>query len=484
MPRRSSQRAVPFAAAALLAACAASDPMQPVRDAYSAGDYPQAQQLAEAVVAEGGGDVHVWQLEQGMCELAVQRPDPALTAWRAARDRLDSLQGRDTLESVASWLTDETALDYEGAAYEHTMVRAMLAVAELAAPDRMFGDDAIAYANQVGEVQSRLIDELTKMRDELGGKSLVPPDAPFKFVAFGSLIVAMIREADPTTVDEARFQIGRALELEPGNDWLQQEAERLRSGRFAAPGKGVVNVLGMVGRGPFKVADQVEATRQAFQLAEIIIAIQNRTVPQISIRGLPIDRLSFHQDNPDALRVSIDGQVVGDTVTVTDVEEVARREHEATKDARVARALVRRIIKVATTEASRAVVRQARNEDQKGRNTEGELLDVGIAVLGSLWQATEVADLRCWSLLPARCQALRVELDPGVHTLTVAPLRGGRPSGPATTMQVRVNGNRPSYVVALAPTDHTPVPLLSRAAVEAAGIDADLHRPEPSQESP
>ncbi len=460
-------RALLITTSTWLFGCSATDYMEPARNAYSAGDFATADQLVAELVSDNDSNVHLYQLEHGIAQLANGQPDPAIKSWLAARDRLDSLEGRGFMETMNAWLSDDTALDFEGAAFERVLLRALLAAVELVSPGRIFGDDAIAYANQVGQVQRKIIDAWQAEQDDLGGNPLVSPDASFKFVAFGSFMIALIREADPITADEARFQMKRVVEMEPDRAWLKDELARVESRKFAAPGKGVVNILGLVGRGPFRVEDEVEATQGALQLAQFIIAALSRTWPQISAKGVPIDRLAFHRDNPDSLRVLVNGEPMGSTQVVTDVEEVAKKEYDATYDYRVARGLVRRAIKVILVEGTRQTVRAARDEREEGRSTEGELLDLGIAVLGSLWQASEVADLRCWSLLPATCQALRLELDPGRYTIEVQPQRGGAPFGASSVIEVDVGRNRASYVLALAPSSTSGVaPLISRQAPE------------------
>ncbi|MBK8979689.1 MAG: hypothetical protein IPM29_27635 [Planctomycetes bacterium] len=459
------------------AGCAATDEMIEARQVYSAGDYVRANQLVEELVADGGSDAHVYQLEQGMTELALGDPDAAISCWRAARDKFDELAGEGFGETVAAWMSDDTELDYEGSTYERVLVRALLAAAELVAPDRMFGDDAVAYANQILDEHIRITEQLREGRDDLGGKSLVAPSAAFKYVAFGSYVVAIVREADPINRDEARFQMRKVVELEPDRTWLQQELQRLERGPVTQPGKGVVHVLGLVGRGPYRVEQQVEASQAALALAGIIVAIANESLPQISLKGVPIDVLTFHPDNPDALLVSVDGQEYGQTNTVTDVEQVAQAEYDATYDYRVARALIRRAFKFAIVEGVRAGVRAARQDESGNLNAEDQLIDIGIMLLGAVWQAAEVADLRCWSLLPATCQALRLELDPGVHEVVVQAEKGGYPSGAQISIQVQVDPRRPTYVLAVVPTAAGGPPLLSRQLDVGAGDPAEPSNP-------
>jgi tetratricopeptide (TPR) repeat protein len=455
--------------ALFLSGCA-SDRMIEARAAYSVGNYQQAHALVSKLVEKKRKNRHLYQLELGVCDLAIDQPDAALTSWRAGRDGLDERAGRGLGESVAGWLADDNALDYEGTAYERVLVRAMLALAEMVAPGRTFGDDVIAYANQVIEEHIKITSELTQKRDDLDGRALA--EDSFKLVSFGAYLVAMLRESDPLNVDEARFQMQKVVDLEPDRPWLVDELRRLEQGPTTTPGKGVVHVFGLVGRGPYRVEKQVPGTAEAFALAGVIVAITNRSLPQISLDGVPIAALAYHSDNPDALAVDVDGGEAGVTKTVTDVEEVARQEDLSTFDYRVARAIIRRAFKFAAVEGARAGVRAAKkgSDEQK---TAAAVADIALAIGGSIWQAAEQADLRCWSLLPARMQGLRLELDPGVHDLTLRPTSRGRVVGPPTTIRVEVDPRRPAYVVALAPTATAPVTALSRQEIGVAEPDAE-----------
>ena len=88
---------------------------------------------------------------------------------------------------------------------------------------------------------------------------------------------------------------------------------------------------------------------------------------------------------------------------------------------------------------------------------------VGIDILGNLWAATEGADLRSWSLLPASFQALRVEVPEGEHEVVLRALRNGRMVGAEQRVRVRVHAGYNTFVLGLTPTQAGgPSPLTSR----------------------
>ena len=176
---------------------------------------------------------------------------------------------------------------------------------------------------------------------------------------------------------------------------------------------------------------------------------------------MKIPGIAIHKDNPTEVHVETDGVPVGATATVTNVNEAAVKEFRAMRPDIVARAVVRRAFKIIATEVVKEVVHQP------GRHytTEEALLDLAISGLGLLWTGVEQADLRSWSLVPARLTVLRVELPAGEHDLVFRAGRGGRPTGAPQSSRVLVRDGFNTYVVVLVPTwQGGPEPMTSAPA--------------------
>jgi len=70
---------------------------------------------------------------------------------------------------------------------------------------------------------------------------------------------------------------------------------------------------------------------------------------------------------------------------------------------------------------------------------------------GVVWEATESADTRCWSLLPDTIQVLRVELPAGRHTVALRPGWGAVPLGDETRFTAAVEDGRNCYALVCCP---------------------------------
>lgn len=442
-----TQAAAHLCAPLLLLAACASDPMHGARAAWAAGDFAQAAAQVRELEQGGGGNVHLWQLERGIAELAVGKPQDSVAALRAARDRLDDLAGKGAGEWFGSVLLDDRQLDFEGYDYEKVLVRAVLAVADLMSG----GKDADAYGLQVLETQQRLIESFT---DKEGNK----PKRAYKLVAFGTYLRAILNEERPTNRDVARQCFEKVVELEPGFAQGQADLERVRTSAHSSKGNGVVHVLAFVGRGPFRVEVPEEASSALIALAQFYYSLHREDTLAIptSLTAVPIPALAYHPDNPSELHVAVDGKPLATTEVVTDVERTAQAEFEAMKDNYVVRAILRRLFKVVVTETLRDVNYRRNQKDDDTRH----LIDFGLFLLGSLWTATEGADLRCWSLLPGTIQVARLELPAGVHELELRPGDTGRPTGQPQRIKLNVRDGFNTYVFALAPTRSHMAPVL------------------------
>ncbi|MEQ8765284.1 MAG: hypothetical protein RL885_15220 [Planctomycetota bacterium] len=435
-----------FSSLVLITASACSSvSIEEVRSSYSRGQYAQAEQQIVELQKEDSSNGHVWGLERSVIELACQEPDVAVDQLRMARDRLDDLAGTGFGEMFGSMLLDDRQMDYVGFPYEHVLVRAMLAVADLMAG----GNDARAYALQVRQRQAEIQNEF---RDPDGNPL---PENAFKLVAFGSYLAGILFEED-YRFDQARQAFERVVELEPGFEHGPSDLERVVEGIPSQKGNGVVHILAMVGRGPYRVESNEPVTQAAVAVAQVIWAIYRERATFPAIAEVPIPALAYHHDNPTEAHVYVDGQKVGATQTITNVEEMARHEFETFKTYAIARAVVRRVLKVGITEGAKEAVNQ--NKDP--------WVDLGISAVGAIWTALEAADLRCWGLLPARFQVLRLELPEGEYDIEIRAGSGGVPVGAPQTVRIYVRDGYNTYVAPLLPTTSGgPPPLTSERAL-------------------
>lgn len=446
-----TRRAITLLVLSLIVSACASDPMIGVRASFATGDYAAAREQLLELEKTDAGNAHLAQLELGIAHQANLDPKAAVEVLRKARDTLDVQAEGNYTDWATSILLDDRSTAYPGADYEHVMVRAMLAAFDL----MNGGHDAFAYALQVVEKQQQIIAAFDPGDRE-------SPKRDYKLVAFGNYLRGCINEQRPRGRSEAQREFAKVLERAPWHRDAKENLERATKRRFCAPNHGVVQILSMVGRAPFRVEVRETATRDAMAIAQLIWALkkQQRFVPNVV--PVPITALAFHQENPEAVAVFVDGKRVGDTALITDVEETARVEFKAMRPWMQARAVIRRVLKVALVEGGKEVVNHNTSDNQERRG-EADLLRVGLDLLGNLWTATEGADLRCWSLLPASFQALRVELPAGEHEVVLRALRNGQLVGAEQRVKVRVHSGYNTFVLGLTPTKAGgPTPMSSR----------------------
>lgn len=458
-----------FGTIAFLGVSCAGDPMIKAREEFALGRYPEAHAEISRLIDDDPSNAHVYRLERSVVSLALGSPRDSIADLRAARDRLDDLRsGKDYAGWFTSVMLDDRQLEYDGADYEHVLVRAMLALADLAIEG---SSDARAYALQVSEKQEEIIQGF---QAEDGSR----PKEGCKLVAFGSYLRGIMDE-ERLQPDLARRSFERVKAIEPSFPYVDDDLRRVTEGVHSERGNGVIWILGLVGRGPFRIEVDEPVSKTAFAMAQLIWALarDRATIPNIT--DVKIPALALHPDSPTELHVAVDGIEAGVTATVTDVNATALSEFEAMREHIVARAVIRRAFKVIVTEAAKEAVRAGRG---RGRyESQDALIDIGISALGMLWTGLEGADLRCWSLLPARIQARRIEVPAGEHVIEARAGLGGRALGAPQTCRVLVRDGFNTYVLVQAPTPAGGPPPLSSAAL---AVEPGPGEPPPPEEVP
>lgn len=419
-------------AALTLAGCAThADRLAELRTAYYSGELA----AAEAIVATGleadKGDADVLRLEQAMIQLSAGQPHEAEQTLRLVRDRFDELSGASAAEAAASYLTDDNRRAYAGEDYEQVLIRGFLALANLMHD----GGDAEAYSLQLIDRQEQII---------AGGavKEGENPKLAYQRVALAPYLRGVLREATHVDYDDAQRSFVTVVNWQPGFQAGRLDLERAARGTHSSPGNGVLYVFALTGRGPYK-QEVVEVPSSAALLiaGEIVSAVGNQTVPP-NVAPVKVPKVIGQSYTVADVAVSINGQPVGQTETLTDVTDLAVRQYEAIYPQVVARAVARRCVKKGLVYGGK---------EMTGIN-KGSLPGLAVDLAGIAWEATESADTRCWGLLPDKIQVLRIELPAGTHDVSLQPRmismnRAGRPA----TERVEIANGRNTYVLATAP---------------------------------
>jgi hypothetical protein len=377
----------------------------------------------------GEDDTFLFLQEKAMTRLAAGDLDACIDLLRRARDVLDL---RNESADLKGWLeaglVDDTSLEYRGADYERVLVPALLALVDLLEG----GQDAWAYALQVGEVQERILGS-TLGENVDGQGNGYNPRKQYTRVAIGAYIEGLMHEREGFS-GEALKAYRRAMEWGGELPLLRQACARAAGEAWAAPGAGVVHVFRLYGPGPRLAQGQSEITDLALSLAnwssillgESIGTLGQAPVPVPVVRGL-------HFPLPE-LEVRHDGQLLATSSTVLDVDAVARQQLDANLPWILARAALRRGVKAVAAKATQDAVDSQTSDDGWGW--------LAGLVMNLVLTAGENADTRQWTSLPASFQCARLELPAGESVLDL---------GGGTLAKVRVASGKDSYVLVLQP---------------------------------
>ena len=333
-------------------------------------------------------DRDVVALDLAMIDLVDGRAKQAETRLREVRDRFDHLEQKSIIESTASMWTDDQTRAYAGEDYEKVFIRCFLALSNLMHD----GGDAEAYSMQVNEKQAQLCQAASERLGEKYEDKYLP-------VPFGYYLRGILRENTFHDYDDAQRAYQLTSELLPESPMLKWDLDRVSTGVHSQPGHGVLYVFGLVGRGPQKIEVEEQATSDALLIADrIVSAIGPHTVPP-TVAPIKIPAIHVPPGYIDALGVDVNGQPIGPTQTITDLQQIAQATFEVKRKELMARAVARRVIKKATVYAAKDTM-----------SRDNGLTSLAMDAVGVLWEASESADTRCWGLLPREIQVLRVEL--------------------------------------------------------------------------
>jgi len=399
--------------------------------AFFAGDLEQSIALLDVVADESVGGRDCALLDRAMVQLVAGQTHEAEQLLRGVRDRFDHLDQVSAAEHGLSWVTDDNAIAYSGEDYEKVLIHAFLALADL----MHNGGDATAYCLQLDWRQRAII--------EAGGANVDEnPKLAYQQVAFGAYLRGVLHEASHFNYDDAARSYALAASWQPEFLAVKDDFARATSGVHSQRGNGVVHVFTLVGRGPFKATTVVEASTNALVIAEAILyATGNRALPPI-VAPIKVPQIIVPQNVIDSVVVTVDGRMVGQTQTVTDVAKMAVSQHDAVFDQVVARAVARRAFKLAATMVAKEAL---------DIHADDTIASLALDLLGLAWESAENADLRGWGLLPGKIQVQRIELPAGEHEITLNAAKQGRIVGPEYSRRVTVVDGRDTYVLACFP---------------------------------
>ncbi|MCL2743651.1 MAG: hypothetical protein FWE67_07355 [Planctomycetaceae bacterium] len=412
-----------------------------IRSDFDNGQLEHAKKQIETQLQKSRAkDADVLKLNQALIELCTGKPKNAERILREVRDNFDRIE-REQLtkkaEKTVSMLTDDNTVSYAGEDYEKVLIRVFLSLANLMHD----GTDAAAYALQVNQKQNEII-ENGKLKNPKDGKE-VNSKLSYKQVSAGAYLYGLLREETRLNNDDAVRAYLSVCQWNPQFQQGKNDLQRAMHGIHSAPGNGVVYVFCLAGSGPYKVQENSEVTQAALFLTSFLLSIlgNHSVTPGIAPVLIPV---VAHSPYPvPVIQVEINGRDAGITETLTDIRRMAEEQFEAIKAEVIARAVVRRAVKKGILYGAK----EAMNADP--------WISLALDVAGIIWEANEKADTRCWNLLPAEIQVLRIELPAGVHRLRLSLLNNRRSYKDSSTIfrqqEVRVDAGRNTYVLACCP---------------------------------
>jgi hypothetical protein len=426
-----------------LSGCASySDLIGEIRGEFIAGDYQAAlEQIDKSKIKSDSSSQLLYHLERAMILDRIGKLDDSRSELLKADRLADSLYTVSVSKTAASFVVSDDVGDYAGEDYERVAIQTMLALSFIASDD---------LAN--AQVAARRIN--SKLAEIVGtyGKDA---KATYNDDAFARYLAGMIHEARGD-VDNAIVEYGKAMglyakgyeEFSNGRtpESLQRAYYRLllarrRSDRIPAFVKANPAIAAAIDR-------EIEKENEGGVAQIAVIHESGQISPKISLSsfvqaGSQVVRLSFPAIRYERQRLyGATGIEFGDgkfiaASTGSDLDAIAAQSLEDRKSRIVAKGLTRALIKG-------QVVEQTRQNFGEGA---GLLMNVITA-------ATETADTRGWSLLPARLFVTRAWLKPGTHRVTL------KTQGRETVTEINL---RPGELKLIRASDSAPVRSLPTA---------------------
>lgn len=406
--------------------------LQAPRHDFFSNDLPAAH-TSLAKLSKKRQDHSVAELDLAIVDLFRGDPISAERRLREVRAEWEELEQKSLVEQTSSYLTDDSARKYSGEVYEKMLIGVFLTLSSLMND----GVDAESYTLQTLNEQQEIVAKINEKREEpLSDLFGIPPVVPY--------MRGVMREATFHDNDDALRMYQLTSAMLPEHPQLLTDMQRAQSGNHSRPGNGVVYVIALVGRGPYKIETTAPVTQAVLlQADQIVSMLGDYSVPP-TLAPIKIPAMSCPPKQFDLIGLEVNGQPATTTLPMTDLERIAAETHEAQLPSIMARTVARRVIKKGTIYAA------------KSQMNAGNLSSIALDVAGVAWEATESADTRCWGLLPREIQIARLELPTGQHRIALEPITSGRPSGPKTFCTVDVQNARNTFVLGFWP-DKQPV---------------------------
>jgi len=398
--------------------------------------------LSKCLLSEcKSNDLILYNMERGRYAQVIGDSDVSMANFRASMEKIRGNDEKALISAsavgatVAATLVNDNAIPYEGEGYERVLLHHYQALNYLGRMDLEGAGVEVRRANaEQNESLKRFEKELEESRDaaaennvgtdgisrietryaqmdEVAGRVKNSFQNAYTFYVSG-FIYELLRLPNDAYIDYKK-----ALEIYPGNRFLQQDVLRLAE--------------------KLEMREDLDELRQRFSIekrqfideggagsGELLVLFEDGFVPrkqEIKI-PIPIGRGSLvtiafpiyqeHWSPQAPLRILNSSELIGSTEPICDVRALA------------VKALKEKAPVIATRQIIRAVAKGVTAEEARKRGG-----DLG-QFAANVWNLiSERADLRSWLTLPANAQILRTTLPAGSYNLTLQhPMAAGQTS--------------------------------------------------------
>jgi uncharacterized protein len=417
--------------------------MRQVNSFIAAGDYPHADEYIESVkeTQYGKKNTVLFYLDKGTVLHHAGRYKESDAAFDRAETRAEELYTKSITKAGGMLLLNDTTMDYAGEPFERALTNVFRALnyVFLGKPE-----EALVESRKV----EGFLDELNRRFEKT---------ATYKDDAFARYLDSLLY-ADAGKTDDARISMSAA---DAAYGWYAT-LYRTPPPRFELPpsasGRGELVFIHYNGVAPRKVSktwqiawnDAVGFARASEDTEVKDGRFKNALAAGITGRAITVAYPAYVQEpfRIVSSEILIDGQAQAPTLLMEDISAIAHRALDERMAFVKVRAIARATIKfVLAEQASKAAA--AACDRQYGASSFAGMACRGLArgTAHGVAAATEIADTRGWSSLPAQIRMARVKVPAGKHEVTVRfKDAGGNVVSSYTFKDVMINGSRRTYL--------------------------------------
>ena len=338
-----------------------------------------------------------------------------------AEQTMDELFTKSISQMALSYVLNDNSMAYAGEIYENLYVNVFKAL-NYAQLNRF--DDAFAEVKRVDNKLRELEDRYQQAfedfnRHDTTGVKLHYQPVHFYNDALAHYLSFLIYRAD------GRFDDSR-IEMEKIKKAWQTESDvyyfKMPSciRQMRVPSQNYLNVIGFVGKAPYKMAvgGMITTYNGYLGISDLSVPIALPRIPFPGLKGGYHFKFAFPVMRPGRTEISridvfIDGQKTGNLELLEDMGKVALKTFRNKQKMIYIKTLIRTVTKGILAAKGKAKLKKK----LKVGGFWGAVLDASVDLAVD---ATEQPDLRCWKTLPDECLIGEFPVQDGNHTVDIA----------------------------------------------------------------